>query len=126
LVAADLGISHFQGTVIGKDNGILGCRSVAMRGLRGQKVAALHQLTRFMHTDLQRSIALGNTSADVGLFELVGRPIAFEPSRRLRTTALRNGWDLADRHSVLDLCQDFCTPERIARRTADAWAAVAC
>jgi HAD superfamily hydrolase (TIGR01490 family) len=44
--------------------------------------------------DAKNSIAVGDTEGDISLFELVGRPIAFNPSSALARMAQERSWDI--------------------------------
>ncbi len=44
--------------------------------------------------DLKDSIALGDTEGDIGMLEMVQRPIAFNPNRRLYKHSVESGWEI--------------------------------
>ena len=60
------------------------------------KVAILkHYLdTHGIHANLARSYAIGDSEGDIPLLEVVGNPIAFNPSLPLAKLAKRHGWDM--------------------------------
>ncbi len=45
-----------------------------------------------LHVNLADSVAVGDTEGDISIMEMVGRPIAFNPNRRLLEHARRRGW----------------------------------
>ena len=49
----------------------------------------------------ERSLAVGNSPADICLLARVGHPIAFEPDPSLRREAVRRGWEITDRITLL-------------------------
>lgn len=52
--------------------------------------------------DLDQALAIGNGHNDIGMLSLVGHPIAVEPSIRLHVQATENGWQITDRHGLMD------------------------
>ncbi len=58
-----------------------------------------HQLiNEFLKTHpniiLQGSIAIGDSESDISMLEMVDRPIAFNPSEKLLSEALNQGWEI--------------------------------
>jgi len=53
-----------------------------------KKLIAEHDLT------LEGSVAIGDTSGDIEMLELVERPIAFNPEQNLYQIAIENGWKI--------------------------------
>ncbi len=52
--------------------------------------------------DLGRSLAIGNGHNDIGMLSAVGNPIAIEPSARLHAEAAERGWQITDRHGLME------------------------
>jgi HAD superfamily hydrolase (TIGR01490 family) len=61
------------------------------------KAAAVSTFARERGLDLAQSAAYSDSIHDLPLLELVGRPCAVNPHRRLRAEALRRGWPVLDR-----------------------------
>jgi HAD superfamily hydrolase (TIGR01490 family) len=61
----------------------------------GEKKAEIIRLHAAQHgIDLSRSLALGDSEADLPMLRTVGRPIATNPDSRLRREAQKQGWDI--------------------------------
>lgn len=62
----------------------------------------LQQLIDQHSLDTKGSYAIGDTNGDVGMFELVENPIAFNPTQELHDKAIRNGWTIViERKNVI-------------------------
>jgi putative phosphoserine phosphatase/1-acylglycerol-3-phosphate O-acyltransferase len=53
-----------------------------------------HFSARGLAVDFLASFAYADSFSDLGLFELVGKPVAVYPDRRLRALAQRRGWEI--------------------------------
>lgn len=61
-----------------------------------------------MEIDLKRSMAVGDTEADIPLLKLTGRPIAFNPNIELAKYAQKNGWEIVvERKDVVYTIEKF-------------------
>lgn len=68
---------------------------VAGRAMFGSaKAAALRELAEHNEWDLTQCFAYGDSYADRFMLESVGRPIAVNPSPRLRRVARKRGWPI--------------------------------
>lgn len=56
------------------------------------KAAALKKLVETHNLDYKQSFAVGDTSSDAAMLEMVENPIAFNPDTKLFQAAQRNGW----------------------------------
>jgi len=64
------------------------------REIYGQKAALLKQLVEQTDLDWTDSSAVGDTSGDSAMLELVQHPIAFNPDAKLLTIAKEKGWKI--------------------------------
>lgn len=60
----------------------------------GRKDAALKELVQKHGLDFAGSIGVGDSEGDIAMLELVERPIAFNPSKKLVAHAKSQGWDI--------------------------------
>jgi HAD superfamily hydrolase (TIGR01490 family) len=60
--------------------------------LIANKAAILTRAVRKEELTLDGSVAVGDTESDIGMLEMVERPIAFNPNQALYTHAKRRGW----------------------------------
>lgn len=58
----------------------------------GNKKAILQHAMAKHGLSLEHSVAIGDTTGDIGMLELVENPIAFNPSKELFEVAKTNGW----------------------------------
>ncbi len=60
--------------------------------------------------DLADAIAIGDSGSDIGLLELVGHPIAFNPADELLAAAKQNGWQIVlERKNIAYIMQPGST-----------------
>ncbi|GAA3690655.1 hypothetical protein GCM10022267_91310 [Lentzea roselyniae] len=99
--AAQLGIERYAGTVLEEADGVFtgGFSGVPTLG----KPVVVASAAGGHEVDWARSLALGNSVLDADLLDLVGIPVAFEPTTALRARARVSGWPIADRGTVLAL-----------------------
>lgn len=64
------------------------------RDLIFNKAAVLTRAVRKENLVLENSIGAGDTESDVGMLEMVARPIAFNPNAALYAHAKRRGWEV--------------------------------
>lgn len=64
------------------------------REIYGQKAALLKQLVEQNNLDWTDSYAIGDTSGDSAMLELVDNPIAFNPDAKLLAIAKEKGWKI--------------------------------
>jgi HAD superfamily hydrolase (TIGR01490 family) len=60
----------------------------------GKKPQLLSQLIAKHGAGLKNSIAVGDSEGDITMLEMVGRPIAFNPSKKLFNHAIKRGWEI--------------------------------
>jgi HAD superfamily hydrolase (TIGR01490 family) len=58
------------------------------------KAGAVRRFASEHGIDLSRSYAYGDSASDVAMLQVVGHPVAVNPSRRLRKIAQRQGWPI--------------------------------
>ncbi len=73
-----------------KDGRFTGSKELSL----GRKPELLQQLTEKYSTDFTGSIAVGDSEGDISMLELVERPIAFNPSKKLFEHASKKGWNI--------------------------------
>jgi HAD superfamily hydrolase (TIGR01490 family) len=59
-----------------------------------EKVRAVIDYARRNGVDLKESYAYGDSASDAPLLEIVGHPVAVNPTRALRKAAQRHGWEI--------------------------------
>ncbi|MCP3162624.1 HAD family hydrolase [Myxococcus qinghaiensis] len=101
LVAHELGIDVYRAAVLDIRNSRYTGRVLQGPGLLGGKPSILRELEVLHQVCLSGSFAMGNSASDAEVFQLVGLPVAFEPTRQLAGLAARHGWQVVDRHDVL-------------------------
>jgi HAD superfamily hydrolase (TIGR01490 family) len=60
----------------------------------GRKGELLRELIEKHDTTLEGSIAVGDSEGDIQMFEIVQKPIVFNPTAGLYEVAKQNGWDI--------------------------------
>jgi HAD superfamily hydrolase (TIGR01490 family) len=63
-----------------------------VKSIYGRKGAALKELAAKHHVGFGKSIAVGDSTSDVAMFELVEKPIVFNPEIKLFDIAQSRGW----------------------------------
>lgn len=110
LIARRLGVTGALGTVAEHQDGMYTGKLVGDL-LHGQaKATAIKKLAQEQHLDLCQSYAYGDSSNDLHMLRMVGKPCAINPDRRLRRVAQQTGWPQ----------RDFRAKRRNARRGAGA------
>lgn len=94
-VAQDLGFHHLLCSDLeaGAD-GLLTGRTIGPICSDKYKRTFAQRLASESNMDLRASYAYGDHHADIPLLELVGQPIAVEPTEKLRKVALERGWPI--------------------------------
>lgn len=64
------------------------------RDLIMNKAAVLKRAIEKEGLTLKGSVGVGDTESDIGMLELVERPVAFNPNKKLLTVAKRSGWNI--------------------------------
>jgi len=100
-LARALGIADATGSVFATAQGRYLDRCELMPGSPGGKLRALRRVVG-EEVDLAGSFALGNAQSDVCILEVVGKPLAFEPTPELAAAAAQGGWAVADRGGLLE------------------------
>lgn len=118
---------HFDGA-IGRTHEAIGGRYTGWTIIDGTRVPMSTHLDKpkllqqylkkhNLRADLEHSIAVGDTEADLSLLSLVGHPIAFNPSRPLARIAKRRGWDIiVERKDVIYRIRDAQIIDRAERQ----------
>ncbi|MCY0924049.1 haloacid dehalogenase-like hydrolase [Streptomyces sp. H27-G5] len=98
-VAQHLGVPTSWGTCLATcDSAYTGQVAVRVAGRKGELLQ--HAFHDTGPVDWARSIAVGNSAADIDLLTTVGRPVAFEPTAALHRHARIQGWLCADRSTL--------------------------
>jgi HAD superfamily hydrolase (TIGR01490 family) len=62
----------------------------------GEKARAIHEYAEREKIDLKQSCAFSDSSADEPMLEIVGHPVATNPTLRLRRIALQRNWPILE------------------------------
>jgi len=94
-VAKDLGFDNIISTEleIGSD-GLLTGRPIGKICLNDYKRELAEKLAEKEEFDLPNSFAYGDSESDIPLLQMVGNPIAVQPSRKLKKIAIKNNWQI--------------------------------
>lgn len=87
-----LGIKEVHGTTFEISSGVY-TGKVLKVGTR-QKGQTLRQVAERVNLDFKGSVAMGDTDSDIGMLDLVERPIAFNPNKELFEHAFQRGWEI--------------------------------
>jgi HAD superfamily hydrolase (TIGR01490 family) len=96
VIADRLGLTGALGTVAEHVGGIYTGRLVGQAMHGPAKAEAVRALAGREGLDLSRCAAYSDSSNDIPLLSLVGRPCAINPDRRLRARAQAEGWRVRD------------------------------
>jgi HAD superfamily phosphoserine phosphatase-like hydrolase len=99
--AHDLRVEHFQGAVFRSIDGVYDGTADLCPGEQGIKSRILMKLFGEHRLNLEASLAMGNGANDICLLQMVGTPLAFEPDRIMKPTAMARGWPMLGREDVL-------------------------
>jgi HAD superfamily hydrolase (TIGR01490 family) len=92
-LARELGFDGAIGSVCEIESGVYTGRS--LRAAHGDgKAAAVRELAEREGLDLAASTAYSDSHTDLPFLEVVGKPVAVNPDRRLREVALDRGWPI--------------------------------
>ncbi|MEV3856408.1 haloacid dehalogenase-like hydrolase [Streptomyces sp. NPDC050095] len=112
LCAADeLDMDHAWGLKFAFDEGLCTGRPLRAPALRGAKRPVLLHATSLLEADSGTSVdwagsfAMGDSSADIDVLDMVGTPLAFEPDPGLLSAATSHDWQVTDRRRVLEHCR---------------------
>lgn len=109
LLAGELGIVRFCGAMFFQHGGVYTGEVELASAVLGNKQVILSTVIGEHAVCWRDSLAIGDSPTDAALFELVGRPVAFEPAPALRALAVERGWILADRDTLLDTVRTLVT-----------------
>lgn len=92
-IAKELGVQHVVATELEVVDGVFtGNLPFFCKG--AQKAQAIVDLTEARGYDLPNSYAYSDSITDLPMLEAVGHPVAINPDRHLRKTALERGWEV--------------------------------
>lgn len=93
LIAEELGITKVVATELDVTDGhFTGGINFYCKG--PAKAEAIAQLARDNNYDLQASYAYSDSATDIPMLQAVGNPIAVNPDRAMKKTALENSWEI--------------------------------
>ena len=95
-LAARLMIDHLRGTVCHVNNGEFTAMPPLTHPYGAAKLELARSLCHRFSSDLDKAVAYGDAAADILLLSKVGRPVAVRPDRRLRSAALKGGWEVIE------------------------------
>ena len=96
IIAAKLGLTGALGTVSEVDEGVYTGKLVGAPLHGPAKAEAVRALADREGLDLARCAAYSDSSNDVPMLSIVGRPVAVNPDSRLRRHARDMGWEVHD------------------------------
>ena len=96
VIARRLGLTGALGTVAEVRNGVYTGRleGPPLHGLA--KAEAIKAIAAREHLDLERCSAYSDSSNDIPMLSIVGKPVAVNPDSALRAHARENGWTVRD------------------------------
>ena len=96
IVGQSLGVSHIIGTKPEVIDGRYTGRIVKPACFKQNKVKLLEEYIsqNGLEIDFQSSFAYADSTYDIPLLELVGKPVATYPGENLRQIAMHNGWQI--------------------------------
>jgi HAD superfamily hydrolase (TIGR01490 family) len=94
-IALELGFTGALGTVCAVEDGVYTGETLTVCHGAG-KANAVRRLAAEHDLELAASTAYSDSSSDVPLLELVGRPVAVNPDRRLRAVAAARRWEILE------------------------------
>ncbi|WP_410604705.1 HAD family hydrolase [Amycolatopsis sp. lyj-90] len=117
MTAAALGLGVASGHGVGTEisGGRFTGRLTGPPGLPGGKDSIIRELKATEPFDHDRAVAIGNTIRDAELFDHVGIAVAFEPDGELRPVAVRRGWHIVDRGTIVPACARLLAGSSSAR-----------
>ncbi|AWB81091.1 HAD-IB family hydrolase [Corynebacterium yudongzhengii] len=71
----------------------------------GAKAEAMKKLAQERGYDMSASFAYSDSATDIPMLELVGNPVAVNPDRQMKKTALENGWEIRSFRDPVPLLQ---------------------
>lgn len=93
LIAEELGVEHVVATELETVDGHF--TGGVVNYLKGHaKADAVAEIGRTENINLAESFAYSDSATDIPMLELVGNPVAVNPDRVMKKTALENGWDI--------------------------------
>lgn len=92
LFARRLGFDDCIGSLYERKDGQF--TGVITRFVPGNKASLIHKYIATHNVTLDDSIAVGDSSSDIAMLELVTHPIAFNPNDKLLETARQRGWKI--------------------------------
>ena len=95
-IAQRLGLSGALGTVAESVDGVYTGRLVGEPLHGPAKADAIRALAEHEGLDLSRCYAYSDSSNDIPMLQLVGKPCAINPDARLRAHAKAHGWRIRD------------------------------
>jgi HAD superfamily phosphoserine phosphatase-like hydrolase len=101
-VAAGLGVSEWYGALFTADGGVYTGKVDRRPGALGAKTKILTDFLAQRSFDAAESFAIGDSMADLTLFQALGKPLAFEPKADLLALARDNRWTVASRHDIME------------------------
>ncbi|HEX7963627.1 MAG TPA: HAD family phosphatase [Candidatus Saccharimonadales bacterium] len=105
LLANHYGFDDFVGTYYERENGKL---TGNVRLAVGSKEKLVRRLMEKHGADLAGSVGVGDSEGDITMLELVERPVAFNPSKKLFRQASANAWRvvLERKNMIYELAPD--------------------
>lgn len=93
-LAQHLGVDAFYASQPEIVNGVLTGKLVGDPLVNGYKAVAVKDAARFLNLNLQDTYAYADSYSDRFFLEAAGKPVAVNPSRRLRKLAAQRSWPI--------------------------------
>ena len=126
LVADELGIDEAYGAVFERRDGRYTGAVAVSSGAPGQKPKIFAAATRGRGVSHPQCFALGDSMADLALFEAVGAALVFEPDPALAEEAAKRGLPIATRTDVVAQTRALLGAGPVASLTASTSTCLSC
>lgn len=89
-----LGFDYIYGSEFAISDGKFTGQAIGLQPYYNKARVVKYFLSEHAEFTMSGSVGVGDTEGDVGFLELVERPIAFNPNKKLYTMAKRRGWEI--------------------------------
>lgn len=100
-LAEEFGILKYQGSIFATHQGKYSGKVNLLSGALGEKYSIFLEMVKDWRVNLEKSFAMGDSITDTALFQIVGKPLVFEPHPSLMLVAQEKGWLVTNRNDVV-------------------------
>jgi HAD superfamily hydrolase (TIGR01490 family) len=100
-LAEEFEISNYQGSTFATHQGKYTGQISLLSGSLGEKYSIFLDMVKDWRVNLQDSLAIGDSITDTALFQVVGKPVVFEPHPSLMSIAQEKGWLVTNRDDLV-------------------------